>query len=56
MGNRNHLHVCQRCGIVQATSSSTAPRRCFVCDGLTFSEYEPDGDPAERVELDPLTE
>lgn len=41
MGYRNHLHVCQHCGIVHATSSSTGPKKCVVCDAFTFSEYEP---------------
>lgn len=40
MGNRNHLHVCQHCGIVHATASATSPERCFVCRAVTFSEYE----------------
>lgn len=40
MSNRNHLHVCQHCGIVHATASTTSPERCFVCRALTFSEYE----------------
>jgi predicted nucleic acid-binding Zn-ribbon protein len=39
MGNRNHLHVCQHCGVVHATASSTGPRACVVCDAFTFSEY-----------------
>lgn len=43
MGNRNHLHVCQHCGIVHATASSTGPERCVVCDAFTFSEYELNG-------------
>ncbi|MFC7045993.1 hypothetical protein ACFQH6_11715 [Halobacteriaceae archaeon GCM10025711] len=44
MGNRNHLHVCQHCGLVQATASAIPPRACVVCDGLSFSRYEPIGD------------
>ncbi|AUV80402.1 hypothetical protein C2R22_00980 [Salinigranum rubrum] len=43
MGNRNHLHVCQHCGVVHATASSTGPRTCVVCDAFTFSEYELNG-------------
>ncbi|WP_439027685.1 ubiquitin-like small modifier protein 1 [Haloarchaeobius sp. DT45] len=42
MGFRNHLHVCQHCGVVHATSSSTGPRRCAVCDDRDFSEYHPE--------------
>jgi predicted nucleic acid-binding Zn-ribbon protein len=41
MGNRNVLHVCQHCGTVQATASSTAPEACVVCEAFTFSQYEP---------------
>ncbi|WP_144903218.1 hypothetical protein [Halobellus captivus] len=40
MGDRNHLHVCRHCGLVHATSSSTAPESCTVCKALTFSQYE----------------
>ncbi len=40
MGNRNHLHVCQHCGVVHATASSTGPETCVTCDAITFSEYE----------------
>lgn len=40
MGDRNHLHVCQHCGVVHATSSSTGPEECVVCEAFTFSEYE----------------
>jgi hypothetical protein len=40
MGYRNHLHVCQHCGVVHATSSSTGPEECVVCEAITFSEYE----------------
>ena len=40
MGDRNHLHVCQHCGVVHATSSSTGPEACVVCEAFTFSEYE----------------
>ncbi|WP_435319653.1 ubiquitin-like small modifier protein 1 [Haloarchaeobius sp. TZWSO28] len=42
MGFRNHLHVCQHCGVVHATSSSTGPRRCAVCDDYDFSAYHPE--------------
>jgi hypothetical protein len=49
MGNRNHLHVCQHCGVVHATSSSTAPKRCIACDAFVFSEYEPNGFLHERI-------
>ncbi|MFC7044751.1 ubiquitin-like small modifier protein 1 [Halobacteriaceae archaeon GCM10025711] len=42
MGFRNHLHVCQHCGVVHATSSSTGPRVCAVCKGFDFSEYSPE--------------
>lgn len=40
MGYRNHLHVCQHCGLVHATASSTGPKQCVGCDAFTFSEYE----------------
>lgn len=40
MGNRNHLHVCQHCGVVHATASATAPERCVACEAFTFSGYE----------------
>jgi rubrerythrin len=40
MGNRDHLHVCQQCGIVHAVASSTGPERCVVCRAVTFTEYE----------------
>jgi hypothetical protein len=43
MGNRNHLHVCQHCGVVHATASPTGPKTCVVCDAFTFSEYELNG-------------
>ena len=37
MGYRNHLHVCQHCGVVHATASPTPPAACVVCDAFTFS-------------------
>lgn len=40
MGYRNHLHVCQHCGVVHATSSSTGPEACVVCEAFTFSPSE----------------
>lgn len=40
MGFRNHLHVCQHCGVVHATSSSTGPEVCVVCEAFTFSPSE----------------
>ncbi|POG53691.1 hypothetical protein [Haloferax marisrubri] len=40
MGDRNHLHVCQHCGVVHATASPTAPEACIVCEALTFSPSE----------------
>lgn len=40
MGYRNHLHVCQHCGVVHATASSTSPEACVVCEAFTFSPYE----------------
>lgn len=40
MGYRNHLHICQHCGVVHATASSTGPETCGVCDAFTFSPYE----------------
>jgi predicted nucleic acid-binding Zn-ribbon protein len=51
MGNRNHLHVCQHCGVVHATSSTTGLERCVVCEAFTFSVYEApvrEGSTAER--------
>jgi hypothetical protein len=48
MGYRNYLHVCQHCGVVHATASSTPPTRCVVCEGLTFSEHEPESRFGER--------
>ncbi len=39
MGDRNYLHVCRHCGIVQATASETGPRACIVCGGITFSKH-----------------
>ncbi|WP_416841085.1 hypothetical protein [Haloferax sp. DFSO52] len=39
MGYRTHLHICQHCGIVQATASETSPKRCIVCAGVNFSEH-----------------
>lgn len=48
MGYRNHLHVCQHCGVVHATSSSTGPEACVVCEAFTFSEYEPNDRLRER--------
>lgn len=53
MGNRNHLHVCQHCGVVHATSSSTGPRKCVACDAFTFSECEPNGFLRERLTYEP---
>lgn len=50
MGYRNHLHVCQACGIVHASASPTAPTECVVCDAFTFSEYELNGLLEERHE------
>ncbi|MFC7096493.1 ubiquitin-like small modifier protein 1 [Halobaculum marinum] len=41
MGYRNHLHVCQHCGVVQATASQVGPNRCIVCGERNFSEYVP---------------
>lgn len=55
MGNRNVLHVCQHCGIVHATSSSTAPEACFVCEAFTFSLYGP-AEPVERAETSRVRE
>lgn len=52
MGYRNYLHVCQHCGIVHATSSSTGPKKCVVCDAFTFSEYEPNRLLYERSDLE----
>lgn len=52
MAYRNHLHVCQHCGIVHATSSSTGPRKCRVCDAFTFSEYEADTNTHEQKEYE----
>lgn len=52
MGHRNYLHVCQHCGIVHATSSSTGPKKCVVCDAFTFSEYEPNEFLYERSDLE----
>jgi hypothetical protein len=52
MGNRNHLHVCQHCGLVHATSSSTPPTTCVVCDAFTFSLYEPELGSRGRTEPD----
>lgn len=53
MGYRTHLHVCQHCGIVQATASATAPRKCVVCEAFTFSEYEYQAPTRERREREP---
>lgn len=39
MGDRNHLHICRHCGIVQATASETGPEMCIVCGGITFSQH-----------------
>lgn len=39
MGDKNHLHVCQHCGNVMATSSATGPQKCFNCGGEGFSQY-----------------
>lgn len=39
MGYRTHLHICQHCGTVQATASETSPKKCVVCDGITFSGH-----------------
>jgi molybdopterin converting factor small subunit len=41
MGYRNHLHVCQHCGVVHATASTIGPNRCVVCGERNFSEYVP---------------
>lgn len=39
MGYRNHLFVCQHCGVVKATASETPPEACVVCEARTFSPY-----------------
>ncbi len=52
MGYRNHLHVCQHCGIVHATASATSPTECVVCEGLTFSEYESESRFSNRHDVD----
>lgn len=52
MGYRNYLHVCQHCGIVHATSSSTGPKKCVICDAFTFSKYEPNELLHERSDLE----
>jgi molybdopterin converting factor small subunit len=41
MGCRNHLHVCQHCGVVHATASTIGPNRCMGCNEQHFSEYVP---------------
>ncbi|AKU06752.1 MULTISPECIES: hypothetical protein [Haloferax] len=53
MGDRNHLHVCQHCGVVHATASPTAPEACVVCEALTFSPSELNALLRTRGRIDP---